>query len=75
MENHKVVTICGLFHGKPSTLMQPSKLATVDGADIPRKLSSVSSGEATPASDVGPFRFCQSPSEVKMDGGLGTDPV
>lgn len=55
--------------------MQPSKLATVDGADIPRKLSSISSGEATPSSDVGPFRFCQGPSEVKMDGGLGTDPV
>lgn len=55
--------------------MQPSKLATVDGADILRKLSSISSGDTTPASDVGPFRFCQSPSEAKVDGGLGTDPV
>lgn len=55
--------------------MQSSKLATVDGADIPRKLSSISSREATPASDVGLCRFCQSPSEAKVDGGLGTDPV
>lgn len=53
------------------SLMPLSKLAAMDGADIPRKPISTSGKEASPASDVGPFKFCQSPFEAKEDWGPG----